>query len=440
MAAPLVLKRFKGRGTGGSGDFRGGQRCLRASPGPRPECFPSVRAPPRAPSSGTRRRLTGAAPAASRALTGAIGARKKLGTDTGRSWRGFPRAGSLAGTAGCPCAPSAPDSAARAARTRPTGLPESGWRVPALGPLLRRDLCLDPGAALLPAAPAPPGVRRWVLSPGRERRAPHQQMVLRAPHPRGCGAPTDRTWPGSALPPPAAPHGRGDAGTGAGHGGRGPRYGRVTCPGVGRLLAGARGLLREAAADGENVRFGRAFLEAPVIAGSRHRSPARCHDLAPRADNSSRLHFCSAPSPLRPGGRDGGLAPARGSSPVPSNRAVLSIPEVDVSIPGTAAAAPRLSLPLVGHRWARRSPGKGDQRLDSPCPGSPQCLRAFVRGAAEPQLRAGSTEGAAPGPGVRGVPSPAAPVGSRGASSAQPREPCSAPRVPAPFGANPSLR
>lgn len=46
-----------------------------------------------------------------------------------RSCRGFPRAGSPAGTTGCPCARSAPDPAAQASGTRPARLPEGGWRV-----------------------------------------------------------------------------------------------------------------------------------------------------------------------------------------------------------------------------------------------------------------------------------------------------------------------
>lgn len=98
--------------------------------GPGPSVCPLRGTPPSAPSSETCRRVTGAAPAAPRAWAGAIGARKALRTDTGRSWRGFPRARSPAGTTGCPCSRSAPDPAARASRTRPAGLPEGGWRVP----------------------------------------------------------------------------------------------------------------------------------------------------------------------------------------------------------------------------------------------------------------------------------------------------------------------
>lgn len=133
----------------------------------------------------------------------------------------------------------------------PAGFPEGGWRLLGARAALAADLCLDPEAAPPPAAPARPvrgaeGVRRWVPAPP-PRRAPHQQMVLRPPHPRGCGAPADRTWPGSALPPAAAPgprvpHCLGDAGTGAGQDGREPRYGRATCPGGRRLLVEVRGL------------------------------------------------------------------------------------------------------------------------------------------------------------------------------------------------------
>lgn len=273
--------------------------------------------------------------------------------------------------------------------------------------------CRSRAAARSPGSSRPRrgGVRRWVPAPP-PRRAPHQQMVLRPPHPRGCGAPTDRTWPASALPPsalrPAWPVRRGNRG--------GPRRPRaeVWARYVSRRQQTAcrsSELARGAAADGEDVRFGWTFLEDPGIVGSCHRSPARCHDLAPRAGNRSRLHFCSAPILVGPGGSDG---PSTGASSVPSNRAVLSAPNADVSTAGTAAAASLLSLPLVGHRWARRQAGKRRPAARFPVsriPAVPNGPRAKTG----PVLRAGRTERPRPGSGVLAAPSPATPVGASGA-------------------------
>lgn len=331
---------------------------------------------------------------------------------------GVPQSGEPCRTAGCPCARSALDPAApgrsrrlprgRLAAARRSGcscgrfVPGSRSRAAARSPGTsgpRRRGCPQVGAGS-PAAPGPSPADGAAAAPSPGLRGPGGPHLARLSPPAGSG---------TGAPRPALPGRCGDWG-----GPRRPRA-QIRARYVSRrsqTACGSSGLAREAAADGEDVRFGGTFLEAPGIAGSRHRFPARCHDLGPRADNRSRLHFCRAPSPVRPGGRDGGLAPARGSSSVPSNRAVFSIPDADVSTPGTAAAAPLLSRPLVGHRWARRQAGKGDRWLHSPCPSSPQCPTAFVRGPAEPQLRAGRTEPAAPGLRSAGGPQPLAQFGA----------------------------
>lgn len=236
-----------------------GESAARGLPrGLRPECFPSVRAPPGAPSSGTRHRVTGAAPAASRALTGAIGASKQLRTDTGRSWRRFPRAGSLIGTAGCPCARGAPHPAAQAARTRPAGFPEGGWLVPGARPALAARFvprCRSRAAARSPGTSRPrcggcPQVGAG--SPAASGPSPADGAAgapcpgLRGPD----GLHLARLSPPAVSPPspgrqrhrgrqrPAWPGRRGNR-----DGPRRPRAKvRVTCPGGRRLLAGVRGL------------------------------------------------------------------------------------------------------------------------------------------------------------------------------------------------------
>lgn len=185
---------------------------------------------------------TGSVPCASRAPSGADEERRWLRTGTGRSGKGFPPRGALLGQREAPGAaalqrsPLVPDP-----RRAPQG--RRGGRSPPSGRLYRAARLRERFVPLSrrPAAPRSPGtsrpgaggVRRWVPAPP-PRRAPHQQMVLPAAHPRGCGAPTDRTGPGSGTGALRAawPGRRGNRG--------GPRrraqVGRVTCPGAHWLL------------------------------------------------------------------------------------------------------------------------------------------------------------------------------------------------------------
>lgn len=97
MAAPLVLKRFKGRETGAVEISTGDSAVRGLHRGPGPSVCPLRGSPPSAPSSGTCRQVTGAAPAAPRALAGAIAAHKALRTDTGEAAGGSQGPGALPG-------------------------------------------------------------------------------------------------------------------------------------------------------------------------------------------------------------------------------------------------------------------------------------------------------------------------------------------------------
>ncbi|XP_063262504.1 collagen, type I, alpha 1b-like [Prinia subflava] len=237
VAAPRVLKRFKGRGTGGA----------EISTGPGPECLPSVRG------SAERSELRDSPPAhrgRSRRPSGSDS--RPSGRSGSPAWTPGEAGGGSQGRGALPGQRAAP--ALRVPLLRlpgplalgPPGSPRAALGFPGARPALAVGFVprsRSRAAARSPGAPdrGAEGVRRWVPAPP-PRRVPHQQMVLPPPHPRGCGAPTDRTWPGSALPQSALLR-RGASGTGArSHGGRGPRAGRVKCPGGLRLLVGIRGL------------------------------------------------------------------------------------------------------------------------------------------------------------------------------------------------------
>lgn len=276
-----------------------------------------------------------------------------------------------------------------------------------------------------PAAPGPSPADGAAGAPSPGLRGPD------GPHraPLGPGALSPLSPGRAAAPGPCVQPGPDERETGAGRGGGGGgQVGRVACPGARRLpVCESPGLAREAAAGGRGcpVRVGTpcggpslpgcsaaAIDRGPGATGLRpaSRTAAACTSAERRA---------RAVLPRgRPAGSGRGLAPARGTSSVPSNRAVLGTPGAVVSTAGAAAAA----APLLSSPPSPETGGRG------PIPRA-RAGRAGGSGRGEASVpRRGS--------GLPAAPSPAAPVGSRGAVSAQPRGPRPAPRVPARLGAS----
>lgn len=231
-------------------------------------------------------------------------------------------------------------------------------------------------------------------------------MVLRAPHPRGCGAPTDRTGPRSAQalsalcrragqrhrgPACSRARTKGRPGRAAAAGGGGA--GRTRCVSRSSPAAGVRepgacprsGCWRERmpGSGGHSLRW----AVAPGMLGSRHRSRARCHQAAPSVENRGRLHLCRAPSPGRPA-----PGPPRRQRP----RAGPGTGDIVGSVEPCCPWHPRRGRFHSGRRRRRRpppflaaEPRDRRERPDSPCAGRPSRWLRTGRGErAPPGLRA----------------------------------------------------